>query len=321
MSADTFEAVCDGCESPLEPGDLRCSICGKAAPASRSAQQTTVVTVLRCKGCGAAVAYDPKKQAPACAFCDSEFAVETIEDPMEQTQGYLPFTVRPDDAAAALKTWLGSLGWFRPSDLLSASKLTELKPLWWVAWVFDADAKITWAADSNYGSRRSSWAPHSGATKVQFERILASASRGLSSHEVNGITGGLQMHSVRDEPEGATDATIERFDVQRSQARRQVAAALDAMAEGHVRQHEIPGSKFRNVKVSVVVEGLVTHRLSLPAYVLAYRYKDQLYRVVICGQNVRYIVGKAPYSAVKIFLTAFIAIVVLLTLVGVFAMG
>ena len=117
-------------------------------------------------------------------------------------------------------------------------------------------------------------------------------------------------------PEGAEDATIERFDVQRSQARRQVSAALNAMAEGHVRQHEIPGSQFRNVKVSVVVEGLITHRLSLPAYVLAYRYKDQLYRVVICGQNTRYLIGNAPYSPMKVFVVIFLTIVILLIGIG-----
>lgn len=200
MSTEAAEAICSGCDTPLEHGDLRCSICGKASPVLTEVRETTEVTVLRCRGCGATLAYDPKRQAPGCAFCDSTVEVETIKDPMEQTEGYLPFTVSPDQASAALKTWLGSLGWFRPSDLLSASKLTELRPLWWVAWIFDADAKITWTADSNHGSQRSAWAPHSGATQVQFERILASASRGLSAKEVNGISGGLQLHSVQSEP-------------------------------------------------------------------------------------------------------------------------
>ena len=84
--------------------------------------------------------------------------------------------------------------------------------------------------------------------------------------------------------------------------RQQVTASLNAMAISHVQQHDIPGSRFRNVKVSVVVQGLVTRRLSLPAYVLAYRYKHKLYRVVICGQNAQLIIGKAPYSTAKIVL-------------------
>jgi hypothetical protein len=229
--------------------------------------------------------------------------IETIEDPMEQTSGFVPFTVSRDQARAALRDWLGSLGWFRPSDLRSSARLQELRPLWWVAWVFDADTMISWTADSNANTGRADWAPHAGQTSVNFRSILASASRGLSNREVDAIAGGSDLRSVQDEPQGAEDATIEQFDVQRSQARQQVTAALHAMAIDHVQKTQIPGSRFRNVKVSVVVRGLITRRLSFPAYVLAYRYREDLYRVVICGQNPRLLLGRAPYSTAKIVLT------------------
>ena len=57
---------------------------------------------------------------------------------------------------------------------------------------------------------------------------------------------------------------------------------------------------------------MITRRLSLPAYVLAYRYKNDLYRVVICGQDVRMIIGKAPYSTAKMVLVAAAAIAAIL---------
>ncbi len=316
---DSTQQRCSRCQTPLELGDLRCSICGQAAPQVATAQQKTVVKILRCTGCGAAVAYDPKRQALSCSFCDSVVKIETIEDPMEQTSGYLPFTVSRDEARAALQNWLGSLGWFRPSDLRSSARLQELRPLWWVAWVFDADSKISWTADSNAGARRSAWAPHAGQTNVSFRSILASASRGLSDAEVDAIGPGLDLNSARDEPEGADDATLEQFDVQRSQARRQVTATLHALADRHVQQTQIPGTRFRNVKVSVVVQGLITRRLSLPAYVLAYRYKHKLYRVVICGQNPKLISGAAPYSMAKIVLVVLGVIAALMLVLGIVA--
>jgi hypothetical protein len=280
-----------------------------------------VITILRCKGCGAALRYDPEHQAPSCSFCGSVVESETVQDPLEQTEGYLPFTISDVEARTALKAWLGSLGWFRPSDLKQSSRLEKLKPLWWVAWVFDADCLISWAADSNAGAGRSSWAPHAGQTNVNFRRILASASRGLSASEVDTIARGMDLSRIEPEPLGADDATIEQFDVQRSQARQQVSATLDAMAEKHVREHSIPGSNFRNVHVSVVVEGLITHRLSLPAYVMAYRYKDKLYRVVICGQNANDLTGSAPYSKAKIVLTVVGAVAAALLLLALFAAG
>lgn len=303
-NAESAQLICNRCRTPLEQGDIRCSICGQSAPRHSEQRDKIAIKILRCSGCGAAIAYDPKRQAPACSFCDSVMKIETIEDPMEQTGGYLPFTITPQQAHAALHQWLGSLGWFRPSDLRTSSRLQELRPLWWVAWVFDADTLISWAADSNAGSRRSSWAPHAGQTHVNFRNLLTSASRGLSENEVHAISPGMNLNTVQLEPTGADDATLEQFDVPRSQARRQVASALHSMAKQHVQQHEIPGSSFRNVHVSIVVEGLVTRRLSMPAYVLAYRYREKLYRVVISGQDARMLTGTAPYSIAKMILVA-----------------
>ena len=314
LATSTDNQPCAGCGTPLEQGDLRCSICGKAAPQQPGPQKKTVVDILRCTGCGAAVAYDPERQAPACSFCGSVFKVETIEDPMEQTSGYLPFSVTPEQARQALSKWLGSLGWFRPSDLTASASLQELQPLWWVAWVFDAQSHISWTADSNHGARRSAWAPHAGQTTVSFNSILASASRGLTLKEVDEIANGFDLRTAQPEPQGVTNATMEQFDVQRSQARQQIARVLQSLASQHVQSHEIPGSTSRNLNVSVVVRNLVTRRLSFPAYVLAYRYKNRLYRVVICGQNQRLVIGDAPISAAKIVLVVIGAVGILLLL-------
>lgn len=301
VQTDAGQADCSACGTPLEKGDLRCAICGKAAPVRRkNVVATEVVKILRCTGCGAAVAYDPKKQAPSCSFCDSVVEIETLDDPMEQTGGYLKFTVTPEEAKAQLQRWLSSLGWFRPSDLSTTARVQELKPLWWVAWVFDADALVSWAADSNHGGRRSVWAPHAGTTEMVFDDILASASKGLSAAEVGVLTSGYDLATARPDPQGAENATIEQFDVQRSQARKEVAQALKEIARRRVQQSEIPGTKFRKLQVSLVLQNLVTRRLSFPAYVMAYRYKGQLYRLVISGQDKSLLSGNAPYSQAKI---------------------
>lgn len=310
---------CDRCETPLEQEDLRCSICGHAAPLQSVQIDKVAIKVLRCQGCGAALAYDAKHQAPACAFCGDVVELETIEDPTEQTEGYLPFTLSAADARQALRRWLASLGWFRPSDLHTAAQLEQLKPLWWVAWVFDADSWVSWAADSNAGAQRSAWAPHAGQNRVVFDDILVSASRGLTDGEVTAITPGMDLKTARDEPEGAQNATIEQFDMRRSQARQQVNAAIQGLAMQRVEELHIPGSRFRNLKVSVVVRKLITRRLSFPAYVMAYRYHEKLYRVVICGQDGRLVIGKAPWSVAKIVLAVAAAVCLAILLLAIIA--
>lgn len=313
MTSDTLH--CERCETPLESGDLRCSICGQAAPEDRPQSENVTVQVLRCQGCGAATAYDIEHQAPSCSFCDSVVEVETLDDPMEQSEGFLPFTVDQDEARKAMRHWLGTLGWFRPSDLKTSARLEQLKPLWWVGWVFDAQSLVSWTADSNAGSRRSAWAPHSGQVEMNFDDILVSASRGLSASEASTLGPGCNIASLREKPEGADGGTIEQFDLQRSQARQQIVNAIQNIAAGQVESQHIPGSRFRKVSVSVVLRKLITRRVSLPAWVLAYRYKGQLYRMVICGQNSSFVTGTAPYSFAKIMLVVgivcFVALMVL----------
>lgn len=310
---------CERCETPLESGDLRCSICGQVAPADRPQAEKLTVQILRCKGCGAATAYDIEHQAPSCSFCDSVVEVETLEDPMEQTEGYLPFTVDRDEARKAMRHWLGTLGWFRPSDLKTAARLEQLKPLWWVGWVFDAESLVSWTADSNAGSRRSAWAPHAGQVDMTFDDILVSASRGLSEEEASAIGPGCSIGTIRETPEGADGGTIEQFDLQRSQARQQIISAIQNIAAGRVEAQHVPGSRFRKVSVSVVLRKQMTRRISLPAWVLAYRYKGRLYRMVICGQNASFVTGSAPYSIAKIILVVSLAVLSALVIVGIVA--
>jgi len=66
----------------------------------------------------------------------------------------------------------------------------------------------------------------------------------------------------------------------------------------------------------VILRKLVTRRYSFPAYVLAYRYQDRLYRVVICGQDARRVIGSAPYSIPKIILVVAGAAAALLAVAG-----
>ena len=294
--------ACAGCASPIETGDLRCAICGGAVARGAAPRATTTVDVHRCRGCGAAVEYDADLQAPTCAFCNRSMELERIEDPVDQTEGYLPFSVDAEAARVALARWLGSLGFFRPSDLKSSARVETLLPVWWVAWVFDAEALVSWAADSNEGSQRSDWAPHSGQVRMLFDDVLVSASRGLTEKEVAKLAASYDLSTVQPAPEGAEGARIERFDVQRSLARSRIVDAIRATAAERVEHEHVPGSEVRNVNVEVLLSSLVTRRLALPAYVMAYRYRDRLFRVVVCGQEASLLIGRAPWSGWKIVL-------------------
>lgn len=293
--------LCARCRAELEQGDLRCPVCALAVPMHRRVVDRVEARIVRCGSCGASLSWVAEASAPKCAFCDSVMEVELQKDPLEQAEFFLPFAVGEDKARAALGAFLGRRSFFRPSDLASASTLDSLRALWWPAWIFNARALISWTADSNAGARRADWAPHSGAVQERFEQIAISASRGLTSQECASLIPKYLLGSRRSTPEGPEGAQVERFDVNRSGARKAVHDAIAAEAEARVRPH-VPGTRIRKLRTAVLLEGLDTDRYALPAYVLAYRYRGRLYRVVVHGQDATCLIGKAPISGWKVLL-------------------
>lgn len=331
-------APCARCASPLEREDLRCAICGQTAPVPDEAPTKVEVELLRCEGCRAAVSFDPKAQGLACAFCGSVLHLESTADVMEEVELRLPFSVRRAEARAALRAWQKTLGFFRPADLIARSKVEEVRPLWWVGWVFDAEARISWAADSNEGSGRSYWAPHSGQAEMVFDDILVSASRGLSEKETNFLAPHYDLgtaappprekHDEFDATEGNDDlegAIVERFDVQRSLARRLISAAITRVAAARVERRHVPGTHVRNLHVAPRLRSLDTRRFAFPAWVMSYRYRDTLYRTVVSGQDRTAVTGTAPWSVARVALVAIgglgLLFVLMVIVVGILATG
>ncbi|MGF1464996.1 MAG: zinc ribbon domain-containing protein [Sandaracinaceae bacterium] len=312
-------APCARCGTPLEVGDLRCAICSLPAPASEAGPAQALAEVLRCEGCGAALEYDVEVRAPRCAFCGSVAHLERSEDPLERAEAFLPFRVDAFRAQAALKDWLSRRGFFAPSRLAEA-QVASLTPLWFVGWTFDAEALVSWTADSDHGARRSRWAPHAGQSPLTLRSVLVSASRGLSAEETAKLAPRYDLSTARAAPHAMPGAVIERFDVQRSAARATVAEAVRASAMGHAK-HWVPGRRLRHLKTAVLLRRLVTRRLAFPTYVLAYRFQDRLYRALVHGQDASLVFGTWPFSWTRLALVVLAVLFVLLfVLVGVFGL-
>ncbi len=308
---------CARCASPLEVGDIRCAVCSLPAPAGSDAPARTTASILRCDECGAAVTYSAEHVGTRCPFCGAVAHLEQPADPIEAAEGFLPFRVSPAEAAAALRSWMDTLGFFRPSDLAAKATVDHIRPLFFAGWLFEADALVSWAADSDAGSGSSEWAPHSGQVPMRFDNVLVSASRGLSAQEVARLASGFQLTNIAPEPVGATEAMVERFDVQRSTARAIIANAVHGTAYARTESGQVPGRRVRNCHISVMVQALQSRRYGFPAYVLAYRYGDKAYRAVVHGQDAAIAFGDAPLSIRKILLVAFGVAALVLIIVAV----
>lgn len=298
----TTSAVCRRCDSVFEAGDIRCAVCGHTAPevARRDAPDATV-EVLRCSGCGAAVTYSVAARAPRCAFCGSTLEVESPTDPLEEAELVLPFTFGRGRAEEEFRAWLSGLGWFRPGDLRSASRLESLTPIWWVGWAVDARVRVSWTADSDVGGGRADWAPHAGQTELELDGLVVPASRGLSTGETSRLLASYDLATARSEvPDTPEGAVIERFDMRRTTARTTVRSQLRRLAEATLKGGVVPGRRFRNLHTALLVRGLVTRRLGFPAWVAAYRYRGVVHRFVLSGQDPGCRMGEAPISVPRV---------------------
>jgi hypothetical protein len=316
--------ACARCETAIEDGDLRCSICAFPVPvAAYSVDGKPYAQVLRCSDCGAAIAFSAEARAPRCGFCGATMAIEQPVDPIETAQLRLVFSVDRDAAEAAARGWLARRGWFAPKALSSEAVLESLTPLSWAAWLVNAQALVTWTADSDAGAHRSAWAPHAGECSLGFHNIIVPASRGLREAECRRLIPYYKLARVVgvDRALGADEvaSTIESFDAQRSAARRYVQRSIDATAKVRV-EPQIPGGRYRNVRVACLVERQTTDRIALPVWVLAYRYRGNPYRAIVHGQRSEVVLGRSPIDWSKVgWLAAVIA--VLLAVVAIFVIS
>jgi len=292
--------ACTRCASPIEDGDLRCAVCALPVEVAARPAARATSSVLRCTECGAAIAFDGNRGAPACGFCGAVMKVEQPEDPVEQAQRRVPFAVDRDGATAALRVWLGRRGLFAPRTLRDEAVLESLVPLYWAAWVVNAKAIVAWTADSDEGARRSAWAPHAGELELELDNIVVPASRGLSVREAGDLVPYYDLERAT-AIDGAGDGLVEGFDVQRSAARDHVHRALETYAKVRVKA-VVPGRKVRNIHVSCLLERQATDRVVLPAWVLAYRYRGAPYRAIVHGQRAAAVFGHSPIDWRKVLL-------------------
>ena len=314
MTPEPAPHHCTRCRSPLEDGDLRCAVCALPAPLPPPRLVGARVSILRCTECHAAVAFAPAVQAPHCAFCGAVMAIEQVVDPIEVADQRVPFVVDREAATRSLRGWLARRGYFAPPQLHREAVFDSLVPIYWAGWVVNARAMVAWTADSDAGSRRSRWAPHAGQLPIEFANIVVPASRGLSETECGLLVPYYDLG--RAGPIAQTEVPVEGFESQRSAARRHVHEAIESVAKVRV-EPNVPGRRFRNIHVSCLVEQLSTDRVALPAWVLAYRYRDRPYRAIVHGQRPEVVFGDSPVDWAKV---ARVALAVLLAVAAVAAL-
>ena len=261
-----------------------------------------------------------QRQALRCPFCGSEQLDKQPDAKEIAPDGVVPFVVTRDQAVAKMREWLGQ-GFWRPGDLATEAAVVKMTPVYVPYWVFQAETHTYWAADTNQTppGARANWYPVAGQHEGQYAGLLVGASGALTAAETGSLCPFDLSAAVPPDKVDLQNSIFERFTVPRKYARPLASQGLESL-ESHACEEFVPG-KCRNLNVNVRITNLASRPLLVPVWVMAYRYRDQMFRFLANGQTGKS-AGQAPISYRKISAAVVIAAVVIaLILLWLFAIG
>jgi hypothetical protein len=317
---------CDVCGSLVDEEDLFCANCGTEAPkreaeGDRPADSARVARHnFECSGCGASMSYDAAAEALRCPFCGSVDMRQKEDAKILAPNRVVPFQITRHEADAKMRSWLGR-GFWRPGDLARQAQVVKMTPVYVPYWVFNATTHTYWTADTSQTpiGARGDWCPLSGEHRGSYSGLLIGASGALAPRETAAICPfDLSAGQPPDEVD-LENVTVEQFSRPRKYARPLARQGLEQSEAAACQSHYVPG-RARNVHVNVRIESMSSEPVLLPVWIMAYRYRDKLFRFLINGQTGR-ATGQAPISLKKVFVALGIAAAVVLFVLLLMALG
>jgi hypothetical protein len=318
LSAPVSFLRCEKCQEHLDEDDLFCPNCGDSAPGEEHAPAGRM-TVHRfdCTGCGASLTWELEVQGLRCAFCGQAKLEEKAVLQIPPPRLIIPFRIVREQAGALYRAWLGN-GIFRPGDLRSESKVTEMRGVYLPYWLFSIDCHAWWTADSNHvpPGARAEWAPHFGEHAGRYASQLVPASGVLTSYKLGKLGTWDLSPAVPYTPEALRDHPAEAFSVPRKRARLTAVQGFEGLLREDC-EKKVPGSRRRNVKVNPLFTGAHASPVLMPVWIMAFEYRGRTWQFLVNGQSGQ-IEGNAPVSlwrvlaAVGLAVLAFFLLLVML---------
>lgn len=311
---------CEVCRSLIDDEDLFCANCGTESPRNAEAlgdqlpqrDASRLATYnFECRSCGASMSYDAKAQTLHCPFCASDDLIARPDATILSPQSVVPFRIDRSQAVAILRQWLGR-GFFRPGNLAQEAAIVRMQPVFVPYWVFAAQARTFWTADTSETPSGASgdWFPLAGQRDRQYANLLVGASGALNCDETGKLCPFDLAAGVPPEQVDLDNITVEQFSVPRKYARPLARAGIEQLECESIAAECVPG-RARNVHANVRVEAMTSYGVLLPAWIAAYRYRDRVFRFLVNGQT-GVATGEAPISWGKVALIPAIALLVLL---------
>lgn len=291
--------------------------------------------VAGCDTCGARVSFEGNATADVCVYCGSaNVLVQEANRNAIRPESLVPLDVSREEVRENFAKWIKGL-WFRP-NALKKTKRFEAIGIYVPFWTFDADVHSNWSADAGYyyyvtetyttmvngkpvvrtrQVQKIRWRPAWGARDDAFDDLLIHASKGQPAGLVRELGHFETADLVPYKPEYLAGWRAEEYGLDLEQGwqagQEEIARIQEQRCSG-----DVPGDTQRNLRVQNRIRNVRWKHVLLPIWSLQYRFGGKTYTVLVHGLTGK-IVGKAPYSWIKISLLvltilAIIAVVVAL---------
>lgn len=327
---------CGACGTPIETlarrdtaPAIQTTPPSKQSRPSKPAVQNTQVAgdnrlpdhTFQCQNCGSEVATSSDQRSYVCPFCDSAYVIEIPTGNNRQRPEFvIGFRVTADQAKERFYQWLGKNSWFRPGDLAKKAVTEKQKGVYLPFWHFSMHADSDWVAsigeywyrtetytttDSKGKTvtrtrqvRETEWFPLSGEHHRYYFGHLVPATRGITAKEAQEIQPFQLASLTRYRPHFLAGWMAEEYSIPMDEAIEQTKAEFIRRQEKEVGRF-LPGDTYRSLRVQTRLSVNGSDLILLPVHVLSYRYKDQVFRFLVNGQN-GLIVGEKPWSRKRV---------------------
>lgn len=283
---------------------------------------------IHCDSCGAEVVFQGTLTSTVCPYCACPLQRDKIHDSVSRipVDGVLPFLVPQQRAAENLRAWVRSL-WWAPNAFLKQGANGKFNGVYLPFFTYDAltftryegqrgDAYFVTVGEGNNQrqERRVRWTYAGGDFQRFFDDVVVIAATQQQVGLVQSLEPWPFEHLMSFTPEVLAGFFSRTYDIALEDGFREARRRIENSLSEDIRQR-IGGDEQVVSSQSTNYSAITYKHLLLPVWLLAYRFHDRTYQVMINAATGR-VSGQRPYSWVKITSAIVFVAIVILTIVG-----
>lgn len=286
-----------------------------------------------CGACGASVAFSGSLTSSACSYCGAPIQRDKAHELTHRlpVDGVCPFAVEKNIADDKLKGWVRSR-WFAPNEFTRRGVQGRFDGVYMPFFTFDAmtftryrgqRGDTYWETVGSGKNRRRvakiKWSPASGSFQRFFDDVCIPALKSLPQKLLHGLEPWPTERLVPFTDQALAGKLAHTYEIELGAAFHLGKERIEGELTSDVKRR-IGGDVQQISSQETSYSALTYKHVLLPVWILAYRYGDKPYRVVVNAVTGQ-VNGERPYSPIKIAIAVFFGIVAAIILAVVFGGG